>query len=86
MIKFHCFICIYNPIPLQRGRIYDDITQGAAMTVAENESDFNITRDTPYLTLTRELWGVCCDDLGANWPRYNGTALYMLSIGSADLS
>ena len=23
-----------------------------------------------------ELWGVYCEDLGENWPRYNGTALY----------
>ena len=30
----------------------------------------------PYLTLTGELWGVFCEDLVENWPRYNGTALY----------
>ena len=24
-----------------------------------------------------ELWGVCCEDLGKNWPGYNGTALYL---------
>ena len=23
--------------------------------------------DTPYLALTGELWGVCCEDLGINW-------------------
>ena len=46
------------------------------MTVAESESDFRIIIDTPYLALTGELWGVYCEDLGENWPRYNGTALY----------
>ena len=48
-----------------------------AITVAESESDIRITRDTPYLALTDELWGVCCEDLGENRPRYNGTAWYM---------
>ena len=30
----------------------------------------------PYLALTGELWGAFCEDLGGNWRRYNGTALY----------
>ena len=25
-----------------------------------------------------KLWGVYCEDLGENWPRYNGTALYIV--------
>ena len=32
-----------------------------------------------YLTLTGKLWGVCCEDLGENWPHYNGTALYLVN-------
>ena len=47
------------------------------MTAVEQKSDTELTRDTPYLALTGELWGVYCEDLGENWPRYNGTALYM---------
>ena len=35
-----------------------------------------LTKETPYLALTGELWGVVCEELGENWPRYNGTALY----------
>ena len=46
------------------------------MTLAESESDTRITTDTPYLALTGELWAVYCKDMGENWPRYNGTALY----------
>ena len=46
------------------------------ITVAEKESDIRITKDTPYLALTGELWGVYCEGLGENGPRYNGTALY----------
>ena len=37
------------------------------MTAAKRKSDFK---------LTSELWGVCGEDFGENWPRYNGTALY----------
>ena len=47
------------------------------ITVAEKESDIRITKDTPYLALTGELWGVYCKGLGENGPRYNGTALYL---------
>ena len=39
-----------------------------------------ITKDTPYLALTGELRGIFCEYMWENWPRYNGTALY---IGSA---
>ena len=47
------------------------------MTVVEHRSDLILTTDTPLVPLMGELWGVCCRDIGENWPRYNGTALYM---------
>ena len=47
------------------------------MKVAESESDFRITKDTPYLDLASELCIVHCEDLGENRPRYNGIALYV---------
>ena len=34
------------------------------------------SQKTPYLALTGELWGVFCEDLAENWPRYHGKALY----------
>ena len=33
------------------------------MTAAEHKSDFDLTKDSPYLALTGELWHVCCEDL-----------------------
>ena len=33
-------------------------------------------KDTPYLALMGELWGVFCEDFGEYWPQYNGTTLY----------
>ena len=48
------------------------------MTAAESESDF--TTDTLYLALMGELWVVFCEDFGENWPRYNGTALYLKQV------
>ena len=46
------------------------------MTGAEDECKFETTKDTPYLALTGELWGVFRDDFGENRLRYNGTTLY----------
>ena len=43
---------------------------------AEYQSDAGTTKDTPYLALMGELWGVFCEYLRENQPRYNGTALY----------
>ena len=34
-------------------------------------------RDTTYLAITGELWGVFCEYLWEKWPRYNGTALHI---------
>ena len=34
----------------------------------------------PIASLTGELWGVCCEDFGENWLRYNGTALYIVFL------
>ena len=45
------------------------------MTAAEHNLDFELTRNTPYLTLTNELWDVFCEYFGENWPCYKGTAL-----------
>ena len=47
------------------------------MTMAERKSNIRLTKDTPYLALMGELCGVFCEKLGENWPRYNGTALYL---------
>ena len=43
---------------------------------SRTKSDFKLATDTPYLALTGELWGVYCEDLWENRPRYNDTALY----------
>ena len=70
-------------MPLKRDLISHDITYDTAITVAERESDIRIATDTPYLALTGELWSVYWEDLWENWPRYNGTALYMASTGES---
>ena len=46
------------------------------MTGTEYEYKFKPTKDTPYLALTGELWGVFCDVLGEDRLHYNGTTLY----------
>ena len=52
----------YISVPIARS-IYHDTTYGTVITVAESESDFRITTDTPYLALTGMLWGVNCESL-----------------------
>ena len=46
-------------------------------TEVKHQSDTGSTKDTPYLVLTAELWGVIRENLWENWPRYNGIALYV---------
>ena len=52
------------------------------MTTSEHKSDNELTKDTPCLALTGEQWGVYCEDLLENRPRYNGSALYHVQIVS----
>ena len=40
--------------------------------------NLNPQKDTPYLALKGELWGVFCEDFGENRPCYIGTALYLV--------
>ena len=57
------------------------------MAAAECKSDFKRTTDTPYLAREGEIWGVYCDEIAENLPRYNGTALYLAKrwLGSLTL-
>ena len=50
--------------------------------VSEHESHLKLTVDTTYLTLTGELWGVCCEDSGENLLHYNGTTLYIWTVNT----
>ena len=43
---------------------------------AEYQSDAGAIKDTPYLALKGELWGVFCEYFLENWPCYNSTTLY----------
>ena len=51
-----------------------------AVTMKEYKTGIALTRDTSYLFLTGELWGVYCDNLGENSPRYTDTALYIKAV------
>ena len=47
-----------------------------AMVVVKYAPEFFLAKDTLYLALMSEFWGVFCEDLDNIWPCYNGTALY----------
>ena len=37
---------------------------------------FELTKDTPYLALSGELWSVFYEYFNRNWPCYKGFLLY----------
>ena len=41
---------------------------------------FELTKDTPYLALSGELWSVFYEYFNKNWPCYKGFLLYSLQI------
>ena len=51
---------------------------------AEYQLVSELTKDTPYLALTGELWGVFCEYLWENLLCYNGTALYLFLLLTLD--
>ena len=44
---------------------------------------FELTKDTPYLALSGELWSVFYEYFNRNWPCYKGFLLYVISSSSA---
>ena len=54
-------------------------------TQAEYQSDAGSTKDSPHLALMGELWGGFCDYVWENWPRYNGTALYLSDVNHGSI-
>ena len=45
---------------------------------------FELTKDTPYLALSGELWSVFCEYFNINWPCYKGFLLYIYLYVMAD--
>ena len=39
---------------------------------------FELTKDTPYLALSGELWSVFYEYFNRNWPCYKGFLLYLV--------
>ena len=44
---------------------------------------FELTKDTPYLALSGELWSVFYEYFNRNWPCYKGFLLYITAYGPA---
>ena len=49
------------------------------MTMGTHKLNITLTKDTSYLALTGELWGVCCEHFGENQPYFNGIAPYFFN-------
>ena len=48
------------------------------MISLHNMLPFELTKDTPYLALSGELWGVFYEYFNRNWPCYKEFLLYFL--------
>ena len=64
--------CRYNAVH------YVTILHTILQSQQQNMSDFELTKKTPYLAPTAEIWGVYCEKCGENWRRYNDTALCIM--------
>ena len=49
------------------------------LRTAVHKSEFQLIKDTRYLAIMDELWGIYCEDLGETSPCYDGTTLYIAS-------
>ena len=58
----------------------------SAVAEVEFRPEFLPTNDTTCISLAGELRGVFREELGDNWPSYNGTALHNISIQGYTLS
>ena len=46
---------------------------------------FELTKDTPYLALSGELWSVFYEYFNRNWPCYKGFLLYLENYPCDDI-
>ena len=51
------------------------------MISLHNMLPFELTKDTPYLALSGELWSVFYEYFNRNWSCYKGFLLYFIMIG-----
>ena len=70
-------IANYNWVPLQWGPLRYYIAYSTAVIGGEHKSEFQLTKDTPYLALTDKLWSVYYENLGENRSCYNSIILYL---------
>ena len=54
------------------------------MQSLQNMLPFELTKDTPYLALSGELWSVFYEYFNRNWSCYKGFLLYM-ALGGDEL-
>ena len=47
---------------------------------------FELTKDTPYLALSGELWSVFYEYLNRNWSCYKGFLLYVSTVAADPLT
>ena len=62
--------------------IIANILQSSILISLHNMLPFELTKDTPYLALSGELWSVFYEYFKRNWPCYKGFLLYSPSLST----
>ena len=57
--------------------IIASILYSSILISLHNMLPFELTKDTPYLALSGELWSVFYEYFNRNWPCYKGFLLYL---------
>ena len=66
---------VFFDLPLNHITILHSLLQKRE---ARYKSELVLTKDTPYLALSGEPWGICWEDFGENQPPFSSTTLYMV--------
>ena len=52
----------YSAVLLQCSTICYYVIHDIAITASEQQSDLELSEDTPYLTVMIQIWGACCEN------------------------
>ena len=72
-MEYNTIMCRYNVV--QHNAIFRTTLD---VTEVLYKSEYVFTKDTPYLALRGELWGVFWGDFQEHWLHHNDTTLYLI--------
>ena len=80
LLKFVYVTLLVQWRPFITRFIIANILSSSILISLHNMLPFELTKDTPYLALSGELWSVFYEYFNRNWSCYKGFPLYMLYV------